>query len=281
MRIRKVILFFGIMVLLSACFPDPLPIDGIPQLDSKIVVSTQIDGDQTVLLLLTKSVGALDASDDSDLEALLNEIAINDAVVIISTNEFSDTLDFIDSGLYISAAIPLEAGVEYSLEVKSPTMGTVTSSTFLKPRVSFEYVEARLYNDGYDTLAEVIYGFNDPAEKNFYMFNVQRLTQEYEAEDLLNPEIFTQLIDDETFETSSYSDSQQVSASRDFMPGDTIAIFLSNISEEYYDFMQLRLDSRFSFAEYLAEPANYPSNINGGLGFFNLYIPDVRIAELQ
>lgn len=281
MRIRKVILFFGIMVLLSACFPDPLPIDGIPQLDSKIVVSTQIDGDQTVLLLLTKSVGALDASDDSDLEALLNEIAINDAVIIISTSEFSDTLDFIDSGLYISAAIPLEAGVEYSLEVKSPTMGTVTSSTFLKPRVSFEYVEARLYNDGYDTLAEVIYGFNDPAEKNFYMFNVQRLTQEYEAEDLLNPEIFTQLIDDETFETSSYSDSQQVSASRDFMPGDTIAIFLSNISEEYYDFMQLRLDSRFSFAEYLAEPANYPSNINGGLGFFNLYIPDVRIAELQ
>lgn len=281
MRIRKVILFFGIMVLLSACFPDPLPIDGIPQLDSKIVVSTQIDGDQTVLLLLTKSVGALDASDDSDLEALLNEIAINDAVVIISTNEFSDTLDFIDSGLYISATIPLETGVEYSLEVKSPTMGTVTSSTFLNPRVSFEYVEARLYNDGYDTLAEVIYGFNDPAEKNFYMFNVQRLTQEYEAEDLLNPEVFTQLIDDETFETSSYSDSQQVSASRDFMPGDTIAIFLSNISEEYYDFMQLRLDSRFSFAEYLAEPANYPSNINGGLGFFNLYIPDVRIAELQ
>jgi hypothetical protein len=68
---------------------------------------------------------------------------------------------------------------------------------------------------------------------------------------------------------------------RDFIPGDTIAVSLSNISKDYYDFIELRLDNRFSFVEYLSEPVNYPSNVKGGRGFFNLYIPDVKIFILE
>ena len=52
-----------------------------------------------------------------------------------------------------------------------------------------------------------------------------------------------------------------------FYAGDTVAIALSNISQEYFTFMQVRKDARFSFAEFLGELANYPTNINGGLGF--------------
>ena len=67
----------------------------------------------------------------------------------------------------------------------------------------------------------------------------------------------------------------------DFSPGDTIAVSISNINKDYYDFMQLRLDNRFSFVEYLSEPINYPSNVKGGKGFFNLYVPDIRLFVLE
>ena len=280
MRPVKHIVIFGILNTLASCLPEPLSVDGIPQLKPKIVVSSQVD-DQTLLILLTKSVGALEANDNSNAEELLDLIAITDAVVTVSTSDFTETLTPLGNGLYVTVTIPLETDVEYFLEVVSESMGTVTASTYVKPRVSFDFLEATIYYTGFDTLTEVSYGFNDHPGKNFYMVNVQRLTNDFEPEDLLNPEIFTQLIDDKAFDGDTYFDRKRIFANRDFVPGDTVGIFLSNISEEYYDFMQIRLDSRFSFAEFLGEPANYPSNINGGLGFFNLYIPDVRILEIH
>ncbi len=45
--------------------------------------------------------------------------------------------------------------------------------------------------------------------------------------------------------------------------------------------MELRQDNRFSLVEFLGEPINYPTNVVGGKGFFNLYIPDIRTFVLE
>jgi hypothetical protein len=270
------------MLGLAGCLPEPLAVDNIPQLKPKIVVSTQITSDQSIAILLTKSVGALDASDDSDPAVLLDQIALNDATVVIYHNDEFYPLALVESGLYMSTDVPLEPGELYRLIVNSASLGTVTSSTRAMEPVQFEFIEATIYDNGYDTLAEVSYSFNDLPGKNFYMFNVQHVTREVEPEDLLNPDIYTNLMEANPAQDGLlHSYRHRVAARRDFMPGDTIGVFLSNISKPYYDFMQLRLDSRFNFADFLGEPANYPSNIDGGLGFFNLYIPDVRILELE
>jgi hypothetical protein len=63
--------------------------------------------------------------------------------------------------------------------------------------------------------------------------------------------------------------------------GDTIAVSLSNINEEYYRFMKLRIDNRLSFVEFISEPVNYPSNVIGGKGYFNLYLPDVHFFVFE
>jgi hypothetical protein len=278
--IKKYCVLIG-LILLSACIPEPLPVDGIPQLKSKIVVATQIVPDQTVAILLTKSVGALDADRDSDLQELLAQVAINDALVIIYNDTFRDTLDFLQLGLYTSTSIPLTPGVTYSLLVDSPTMGKVTASTKVLTQAIFNSVEATIFDTGFDTLATVTYSFQDEPEPNWYMFNVQRITEEFETDDLLNPSIFTHLETDKGFEDKLRMNELKVFLRRDFIPGDTLAMFLSNISEEYYTFNQIRLDSRFNFADFLGEPANYPTNIKGGLGFFNLHIPDIRILVLE
>lgn len=270
------------MLALTGCLPEPLAVDNIPQLEPKIVVSTQITSDQSVAILLTKSVGALEASDDSDPQELLNQIGLNDATVVIYHNDQLYPLTLVESGLYLSTDIPLEPGDLYRLVVHSASLGTVTSSTRAMEPVQFEFVEAEIYDNGFDTLAEVSYSFNDLIGENYYMFNVQHLTRDVEPEDLLNPDSYTSLMEaSPPRDGLLHSFRHRVAARRDFMPGDTIGVFLSNISKPYYDFMQLRLDSRFNFADFLGEPANYPSNIDGGLGFFNLYIPDVRILELE
>lgn len=268
-------------VMFTSCLPDSLPVDDIPQLKPKIVVSSQILPDQSVVIFLTKSVGALDASDSSDPEELLQQIAINDAVVIIYNDELSDTLTFIGNGLYSGNSIDFQEEETYWLKVESPSMGSVSSSTEVKTQVLFESVEGRIYDNGYDTLADIEYSFVDPPGKNYYMVNVQRYYSELEVEDLLNPRIFTHLETDTGFDGQLRYNEILVFGGRDFFPGDTVGVFLSNISQPYYDFIEVRLDSRFNFADFLGEPANYPTNINGGLGFFNLHIPDVRILVLE
>jgi hypothetical protein len=112
------------------------------------------------------------------------------------------------------------------------------------------------------------------------MLNVQEVEQEDVIQNVLNPRAFTRLIDDTEFDGGQYAETFRVFP-RDYEPGDTIAVSLSNISQDYYDFMEKRIDNRFSFIEYLSEPVNYPSNVVGGKGYFNLYVPDIRIFVFE
>jgi hypothetical protein len=272
-------LFF--LILLWGCLPEPLEVDGLPIVKSQIVVSSQIVPGQSLLVLLTKTFGALDASDDSDPEELLQQIAVDDAVVRVTGPGGSYELRSLDNGLYGGVSISFEEGDEYTLNVVSESLGEVSATTTVKPMVSFEDIKAELVYNGYDdTLAQITYRISDAAEKNWYILNVQEVERVDVVENLINPRAFTRLLDDVEFNGRTYQETFRVFP-RDFIPGDTIAVSLSNVSKEYYDFMKLRLDNRYTFVEYLSEPVNYPSNIMGGKGFFNLYVPDFEVFVLE
>ena len=265
---------FSFLVL--SCLPDPLEVDDVPKAREQIVVSTQIIPDETLLVLLTRTFGALEGSDDSDPQTLLDFIAIDDALVTVEGPGGKDTLTSLGNGAYGGVLIPFETGERYHLYVRSNSMGEVYATTSVKAQVDFEAVDAELYYNGYnDTLAQVTYSFNDPPEENFYMINVQEVEREDFFENLLNPRAFTVLVSDEEFNGQAYGEQFRVFP-RDYHPGDSIAVSLSNISKEYYQFMKLRIDNRFSFVEFVSEPVDYPSNVVGGRGYFNLYVPDVR-----
>lgn len=281
-RLATGLFIAGILCLtLFSCLPDPLEVKGIPVLKPQIVVSSQILGDQSLVVMLTRSFGALDASDDSDPEVLLNQIGISDALVTLTGPEGTDTLTLIETGIYGGFTGALIENESYALHVKSPSMGEVTATAVVKPRIVFDEVSASLYYNGFDdTLAQVNYVITDPPGKNYYMLNVQRYRQENATERLLNPRAFTKLVTDEPFDGQSYAEQFRVFPT-DFSEGDTVLVLLSNISKEYHDFIKLRIDNRFSFVEFLGEPVNYPSNVQGGKGFFNLYLPDVRVFALD
>jgi hypothetical protein len=261
--------------------PDPLEVKNIPEIKPEIVVSSQIIPGQGLVVLLTKTIGALDASKQSDPQQLLNQIAVNDAVVTVSDADEIFTLDSLGNGIYGGINIPFVAGQQYTLKVSSTSLGEVQATTTVLSQIVFDFVEAELYYNGFnDTLAQITYRIDDPDLENFYMLNVQEVEREDAVENLINPRAYTSLVDDKNFNGETFEETFRVFP-RDYQAGDTIAVSLSNISDEYFEFVKLRLDNRFSFVEFLGEPVNYPSNVIGGRGFFNLYIPDVRIFVLE
>jgi hypothetical protein len=268
------------LLLMVSCLPDPIPLD-LAQAKPQIVVSTQIVPDEGLVVILTKSFSALDFNEDSDAEEVLAAIALDDATVILTGPERTDTLLALGSGIYGGVFIPFKSGDAYRLDVASPSLGKVTASTKVLPQISFDSVRAELYLNTYgDSLAQITEVFEDPVGKNWYMVNVQRIRRSELVSNVLNPRMYTQLLDDVEFEGQFYGDTFRAFP-RNFTIGDTVSVSLSNIGGDYYEFQDKRSDNRLSFIEYLSEPVNYPTNVEGGRGFFNLYIPDIRIFVLQ
>lgn len=267
-------------LFLGSCIPDPLEVKGIPNVKPQIVVNTQRAADGSLVVMLTRTFGALEASEDSDPVELINQVAITDAMVIIESPAREDTLTSLGSGFYGGADIIPEEGATYRLYVKSELLGEVTATTVVMQAIPFETIEVFREFSGDDTLAAVTYSIKDPPGKNYYVINVQRFSSKDPIEEqILDPSIYTRLVIDEEF---PYDVSESFNAlPRDYAAGDTVAVFLSNVSESYYEFLKMREDNRFGFLEFVSEPINYPSNVTGGRGFFNLHTTDVRLFVLR
>jgi hypothetical protein len=277
---KKMMLVMIIVVVMTSCLPDPIEVRGTLQPRAKIVVSSQVTG-KYVTVLLTKSIGALDANGDSDWVTLLSQVTISDATVRILTDDGHQyPLSYL-AGVYVTFSMPLVAGKTYTLLVDSPTSGSVTATTVLESRVNFTSVYAQMSVDGRDSLASVSYSFTDAPGPNWYVVTGQRLTGNDPRERVLNPRVTSRTTDDTSFDGGVKQDTFKV-VFDEVKPGDTLNVTLSNVSQGYFNYIKLREDTRFGIAAALGEPINYPTNVEGGLGFFNMYVPDVHtfvIAE--
>ncbi len=269
-----------ISMVLLGCLPDPLEVTDIPTLETKIVVSSQIVPGTGLVVFISKSIGALDAGDESDPNDLIDQIAITDAVVTISDGNSLDTLQNLGSGLYGNIILDWQSNVDYVLTVSTDQLGTVQAVTQIPEFVPFDEVSSAIIDNGFDSLAQITYRLTDPVGANYYMINVQRFSATQEVTSLINPRIYTRLLEDSEFENQEKEEIFNV-LFQEFSEGDSIAVSLASISQPYYDFLKVRSDNRFSFVEFAGEPINYPTNVQGGYGFFNLHTPDVRIFVLE
>jgi Domain of unknown function (DUF4249) len=272
---------FGLIVGLAfGCIPDPLAVDDIAQLKPKIVVSTQIVPGGALVVLVTKSIGALDAGRGSDPQVLISQIALDSAKVWLTREGRIDSLPDLGNGLYGNLNLNFQVNQDYTLFVSTKELGKVSAVTQLKPQVLFQTVDAKLYTSIYDSAALIDYSLQDPNGPNWYMINVQKYSRKNNINSYLNPRLFTKLARDSVNDGKLIKEEFRV-LFRKFSKGDTIAVFLSNISEEYYDFLKLRNDRRYNFTAFATEPINFNSNVKDGLGYFNLHLPDVRVFVLE
>lgn len=269
-----------LVAIFSSCLPDPLDVKNIPTPDSRITVSTQFIPNQSIVVFLTRSLGALDAGRDSDLQTVLEQIIVDDATVTIAYESEIDTLTNLGDGLYGSVTMPIRTGEFYTLDVNTPSLGHITATTTAQEAVSFLDVNASLFEGAYDSLAQMNYSLRDPLAKNFYMINVQHISGQRDITALFNPRVFTYVMTDEKFNGTIFEDEFKVFF-QNYNIGDTVAVSLTNISEEYYGYVKKRVDNRFDPTSFATEPFNYPTNVKGGYGYFNIQQPDIHIFTLE
>jgi len=268
-----------ILGVLGGCIPDPLEVDNIPTLPSKLVISSQAVPGQGLGVMVSRSIGALEAGWGSDPQPLLEDIAVEDALVILEYDGQLDTLVHQAYGVYYGGE-EVVPGKTYLLRVSSPTLGEVHAEAVAPQVVPFASVSAELYKTGFDSLASVTYSLIDPPEKNWYMINVQKISTTTEVERYLNPRVFTRLVRDDDFNGKQFSETFDV-IFHNYSEDDSVLVMMSNISEAYFHFLSMRNDSRYSLAGFASEPLNLPTNVQGGYGYFNLHIPDVRVFILD
>jgi hypothetical protein len=272
-------LFTGITAMIS-CSPEPLKLDQVNSIQPEIVVSSQILPNNTVVILLTKTVSHLEVSGEPDTKIPIDKIAVDDASVKIIANGKTYLLKRVDGGRYETKEIPLKEGLRCELVVNSNSLGEITSTTMVQAPVKFDSVAAKIYFNGYNNYwAEVKYAFNDPPEKNFYMLNVHSATKGDLITDMVGPVTYTRLLEDDAFNGSEFSEMFHA-VNKNFYDGDTVTISLTNVSPEYYRYVQLRMENNLEVVELFSEPIHYPTNVVGGRGFFNLHFPDRRLMVL-
>jgi hypothetical protein len=265
---------FIVAMMFCSCTPEPLALDDLEPQKSEIVVSSQILPNGTLAIILTKSFSVM-YGDSSAFRA--NEFAIDDARVTVMSRSTIHEFKLIGSGVYASPGFPLRQGDVCRLRVQSPSMGIVTSTAVVQPVVKFDTVNLKLYDNGHQKQwADVKYTFKDPPVRNYYLVTVQGAKRKDLVDNAFNPDVYARVLEDESFNGKAFSEAFYATK-RDFYEGDSIAVSISAIGHDYFKYLKMRIENEHEFSQLFSEPVHYPSNVEGGKGFFNLHIPDVRV----
>ena len=288
-RLKRKLYYLIIPLIIWSCEPEDLFIEVQP-VPSQLVVSSQFVPDDLLLITVTRSFSALltdKAKKLSDDE--LSELLVGQAMVTVHSENQTVSLSEIgeNSGLYLGFIEGAKVNQEFHLEVFDPaTLQEIKASTRLLPAVPLDSVSYDKILDGDDTTAIFNYRFTDPDEDNWYVLHIYRFSGlplvsndsllftffNDNEEELL---IYSQLISNLELNNEIVEKEIEIF---DYSGPDTVAFMLTNISEDYFRFLDARQRTGGIIASATNEPINHPTNIEGGYGYFNLHIPDIKLA---
>jgi len=293
---RYIVVAFFILSVSSffSCRPEPLSIELEP-FENQVVVFSQIIPGEFMTILLTKTISALDFSEeegDSVNQGFLNSLLETEAMVTISYREVVDTLfeipanNGMGTGVYASVQTPQYINEEYELKVETKDGQTLSAKSIMLPLIEFDEVLPNIERTNEDTLVKVDFKFTDLPGDNWYMLNfytkgngnqqgVDLNSFFNSGSNLLKK---TELISDAVMEGNIYEGTVELP---DVSPTDSMVVTISNINETYFKFLEVRKTSSNFFTEITKEPISAPTNVEGGLGFFNTHFPDLEYFDLN
>lgn len=294
MRRKLVCLFLAVAaVAFYSCQPKPLDIDVEPA-QPKLVVASQLIPNKIMIVMVTRSFSALKGKGAQDADTVsqdfLDEILVKNALVTVSYFGNTDTLYMLSPGVYASInTLQYTYGV-YTLHVNDADAGLeVTSSTTLLPKVSFDTVYPVVIKNPGDTVVDISYQLTDNTnEENYYVVNYIKKVNAQNSPGIDINQVFSlgsnyfqsyfDLLSDASFTDGKYSTQKHLET---VTHQDSIAVMVSNISKGYYDFLSSYKRSG-SFVNLLTgEPINYPTNVEGGYGYFNAHYPNTHYFDLK
>ncbi len=286
-NITYIVLVLGVFTFFS-CRPEPLEIE-IDPIEPQVVVFSQVIPGQVMTVLLTQTFDALDFSEDegdSLDQGIVNDLLLSGAKMTVSYRDQVDSLFQFTNGLYASLQTPQHNNEVYTLDISMPDGRQLSASSIMLPFVPIMEMIPEIERTDEDTIVSINYKFEDLPEDNWYMINVYTNGKEQNSGLDLNSFFNnggnllkkTELLTDITLDGTTFEGRIELP---NVSPTDSMVVSLSNINETYYNFLDLRKNSENFFTELTKEPISLPSNVEGGLGFFNTHYPDLRYFDLN
>ncbi len=286
------IFFIGLLSMLFInCKPKALEID-IPQEEKKIVIASMNPIDGIFLVFATYSYSAL-AGDTVGLENY-NQFLVKDADVSISYNNEVKKLKMIAPGVYYGFDIPTFYDIEYKLEVQDPTTNSVINArSYFSKKVKFDTISIS-QSEKDTSVYEIDYSLVDkePDKRNWYMLdfiNLQGYLNILEDTSLItsissiadffkNDKLY--LIDENRFDDNIIQEKIKV-ANGYFSKGDILIVTVSSISEGYYNYLEAEERAGNLISSFISEPVSYPTNVDGGYGYFSTNFITYKVIEVK
>lgn len=277
-----------IAVFAASCLPPSIDIDVTPA-PPKLCIASLVLGNNGIVVGLTRSYSPLEKNPDADTltDDLVEQILVSGATVTISYGAQTDTLYEVAPGVYSNLLTTITEGETYTLRAYDPQMNlSAQAVTVMRPDVEPDTVYPYIVRDA-DTMVFFHYKLRDnTATENYYVINFIKKVQGDSAFDINNVfaagsnEVLTEfeLLDDQTFQNGVLEEDVHI-----FSAGqhDTVAISVSEISKGYYEFLTAMKRSSSIFNQLTGEPITYPSNVEGGHGYFTMHRTNTELFDLN
>lgn len=273
----------------QSCVPDPIDIDVTPA-DPKLCISSVVLGNNGIVIGLTRSYSPLQQSPESDTlgQQLVDQILVTGATVTISYLNQLDTLYELSPGIYTNLFTTITEGVNYTVRASDPVSGeSVWAATIMQPEAVLDTVYPYIDRTTTDSLVHFKFTlFDNAATENYYVVNFIKKVQGDSTFDINSVfaagsnEVLTEfeLYDDQAFTNGSLNKDVIVFSAEQT---DTVAVTVSEISKGYYEFLTAMKRSSSIFNQLTGEPITYPSNVEGGYGFFTMHRVRSTVFDLN
>ena len=281
---------FGIIWLLLglglfSCQPDPIEIE-LPAHEQKLAIATQVFPEKYLVVQVSKSFSSLagEGKEMSTDTTFLKTLAVEHALVQITFNGQTETLKHVRNGFYISRNVPQNFQQRYTLFVRDSVSGLECSAaTEMLAPVDFEKLEPEVKRTEKDTTVTLHFTLADPGpERNFFLISLVGANRKnllpknkIGAFNAVQEQII--LVNDAAFTNGKYEGKERLTLET----SDTLLVSLSNISEPYYNYLQLYQKSGSLMNQLTGEPINLPTNIQNGYGFFSAHNPTVQVFKIS
>jgi len=282
--IFPLLLLLLLLLKLTSCELFELPMDVEPA-EEKLVLSSLMLGDNTILVAATRSFSALSAESLDDLEQDFVEAIMvsRGRATLRSGRDDLELRQFGLPGFYLGDPDFLSPGDSLHISLFDSLKGqSVSATTRLMEPVAIDSAGMDLYEAGEFAFRRLSIRFQDLPYEQFFQLQVYNATSAslFEEPDSL---FFPQ--DNLVLHSSVFTDltAQDGVIRREVMwdadlSGDTVVAVLSHIEEGYFRFLDARRRFGGIVASLANEPINLPGNVEGGYGYFSAHHPRAIIV---
>lgn len=278
-----------VAVFIASCLPPSIDIDVTPA-PPKLCIASLVLGNNGIVVGLTRSYSPLEKNPDADSlsDDLIEQILVTGATVTVSYGAQTDTLYEVTPGVYSNLFTTITEGETYTLRAYDPQMNlNCQAVTVMRPDIELDTVWPSIVRNSPDTMVYFHYRlYDNTATENYYVVNFIKKVQGDSTFDINNVfaagsnEVLTEfeLLDDQAFQNGVLEKDVHVFSAEQH---DTIAVSVSEISKGYYEFLSAMKRSSSIFNQLTGEPITYPSNVEGGHGYFTMHRTNTDLFDLN